>query len=325
MQAYYYQQYGGVSNLKLGQFPKPAPKKKEVLIEVKAVALNASDWEFLTGKPLYTRAWGVFRPKVQILGSDVAGQVVQVGEEVRQFKAGDKVFGDIMGKWGGLSQYVCVPESMLHLKPPSLSFIEAACLPQSAAIALQGIWNQLLVRKNSSVLINGAGGGSGLLAIQLAKLKGARVSAVDLGHKKEAMEKAGADICIDYRSQNITQEKDKYHLILDLAASHSMNQYKKILHKGGCYLMVGGPVSRILEVLSWGSMLSLAGSKKLKLLGIKPNRGFETLLDLLQSGKLKLFVDKLFDFEDVVEAFGHLGSQKACGKIVVNVSGGNEQ
>jgi NADPH:quinone reductase-like Zn-dependent oxidoreductase len=190
MKAVVYTRYGPPDVLRLADVATPVPKDDEVLVKVHAVSLNGSDWETLRGRPLYSRIGGLFRPGRHVLGSDIAGVVSAVGPRATRFAPGDEVFADILSHLGGFAEYVCVPESALAPKPAGLSYSEAAALPQAGAIALQGLDT---VTPASRVLINGAGGGSGMYGIQLAKLRGAEVTGVDNGEKLEFMRSLGAD------------------------------------------------------------------------------------------------------------------------------------
>jgi len=198
MKAVVYQRYGPPEVLALTDVTTPVPRDNEVLVKVHAVSLNASDWEGLRGKPLYARIMGPFRPRHRILGSDIAGRVEAVGPDATLFRPGDDVFGDILRYMGGFAEYVCVPQSVLAALPPGMTYEEAAAIPQAGAIALQGIQDRGRVQPGQRVLINGAGGGSGMYAIQLAKLHGAEVTGVDNTEKLESMRSLGADHVIDY-------------------------------------------------------------------------------------------------------------------------------
>ncbi len=191
MKAILYTEYGPPDVLQLKEIERPTPNENEVLIKIHAVSVNASDWECLRGKPLYARIGGLRKPQKRILGSDIAGRVEAVGTNVKQFKPGDEVFGDILGTMGGFAEYVCAPENMLALKPASMTFEQVAAIPQATVIALQGIRDKGQVQPGQKVLINGAGGGAGTFAVQLAKLYGAEVTGVDNPGKLEFMRSLG--------------------------------------------------------------------------------------------------------------------------------------
>ena len=206
MKAIVYERYGPPDVLELKEIEKPTPRDNEVLIKVHAVGVNASDWEMLRGKPLYARVAGLFKPRKKILGSDIAGRVEKKKKKVNQFKPGDEVFGDILGNMGGFAQYVCAPENTLLQKPAGMSFEEASVLPQAAVIALQGIRDKGQVQPGQKVLINGAGGGAGTFAVQLAKYFGAEVTGVDSTGKLDMLRSIGADHVIDYTQEDFTKK-----------------------------------------------------------------------------------------------------------------------
>ena len=199
-------EYGSPDVVKLEEVQKPTPADNQLLIKVHAVSINRSDWEGVVGKPLYVRIGGLFKPRDKILGSDIAGTVEAVGKDVRQFKPGDEVFGLMLNYGGGFAEYACKSEKALALKPAGMTFEEAAAIPQAAFIALQGIQDKGKVQPGQKVLINGAGGGTGAFAIQLAKLAGAEVTGVDNAEKLEFMRSLGADHVIDYTKGRFHQK-----------------------------------------------------------------------------------------------------------------------
>lgn len=311
--------YGLPDILQLKEVEKPIPKDDEVLIKVYATSINASDWEFLRGKPLYARLFGFLKPKFKILGSDVAGRIEAVGRNVRQFQIGDEVFGDILECLGGFAEYVCAPEKLLILKPASMTFEEVAALPQSACIALQGIRDKGQVQPGQKVLINGAGGGAGTFAIQIAKLNGAEVTGVDNTRKLDIMRSVGADHVIDYTQEDFTKNGKNYDLILDLAAYHSIFDYKRALSSKGVYFMVGGSVALIFQLLILGQWFSLIGGKKLGLIALKSNKDLSFIIELIEAGKIEPVIDKCYPLSQVPEALRYHGDGYARGKIVITM------
>ena len=233
MKAVVYTRYGPPDVLRLTDVQTPVPKDGEVLVQVHAVSLNATDWEVLRGKPLYSRIMGPFRPRHHILGSDIAGRVAAAGRNATRFRPGEDVFADIFSYMGGFAESVCVPETALAPMPAGMTYEEAAALPQAGAIALQGIHDKGQVQAGQKVLINGAGGGSGMYAIQLAKLNGAEVTGVDNSEKLEFMRSLGADHVIDYTRDDFTRNGRTYDLILDLAAHRPAFACKGSLMPGG--------------------------------------------------------------------------------------------
>ena len=315
--------YGPPEILQLKEVEKPTPKDNEVLIRVHAASVNASDWEFLKGKPLYTRMWGLLKPKNQILGSDIAGRVEAVGGKVKRFRLDDAVFGDILERWGGFAEYVCAPEDALMLKPASMSFEEAAAVPQAAVVALQGLHDKGKIQRGQKVLINGAGGGGGSFAVQLAKLSGAEVTGVDNMEKLDMMRSMGADFVIDYIQEDFTQNGKLYDLILDFVASHSIFDYKRALTSSGMYVLVGGSMTHIFQTLFLGLLISITGTKKMGILGAKPNKGLALMIELIESGKVVPVIDKRYPLSEVPKALRYLGEGHAKGKVVITMKHDN--
>ncbi|MFH2006248.1 MAG: NAD(P)-dependent alcohol dehydrogenase [bacterium] len=311
--------YGSPDVLRLEEVERPVPRGDEVLIRVRATSLNASDWEILRGKPLYGRIWGFFTPKVRILGSDVAGTVEAVGPQATRFAAGDAVYGDLFERWGGFAEWVCAPESMLRPKPGSMSFEQASALPQSGAIALQGLRDKGRVQAGQQVLINGAGGSAGTFAVQLAKALGAEVTGVDNARKQELMRSLGADHVIDYAQQDFTRNGQRYDLILDLVGRHSVLDFKRALAKRGRYLVVGGSMALILGAVLLGALVSLFTRKKMGLLALKVNQGLDVLEDHFRSGAVVPVIDRCYPLRETPEALRRLGEGRAQGKLVITV------
>jgi NADPH:quinone reductase-like Zn-dependent oxidoreductase len=318
MKVVVYTRYGPPGVLRLADVPMPVPKDDQVLVQVRAVSLNASDWEGLRGKPLYSRIGGPFRPRHHILGSDIAGRVVAVGRNATRFGPGEDVFADILSHMGGFAEYVCVPETALAAMPAGLTYEQAAALPQAGAIALQGIQSNGRVQPGQKVLINGAGGGSGMYAIQLAKLNGAEVTGVDNAEKLQFMRSLGADHVIDYTRDDFTRNGRAYDLILDLAAHRSAFAYRGSLRPGGRYLYVGGSVATLLQVLLGGPVIGRAGGKKIRLLAVRQGaQHLAPLVELCQAGKIATVIDRRYRLDEVPEALRYLGEGHAKGKIVI--------
>ncbi len=319
MKAIVRREYGPPDVLKMEDVDKPLPKENEVLVKIHATGLNASDFELLTGTPLYGRIWGLFTPSITVLGSDIAGTVEAVGANVTKFQLGDEVFGDIFESWGGLAEWVCAPQSMLRSKPKGMTFEQAAATPQSATIALQGLRDKGRIQAGQTVLINGAGGGGGTFAVQFAKAVGAQVTAVDRGEKLELLRSLGADEVIDYTKVDFTRNGRCYDLILDLVGHHSIWAFKRALAPTGRYLMVGGSVSLLFQVLLLGSVVSLITRKKMGLLAIKTNEGLEYAEELFASGDAKPIIDRTFPLAEVPQALRRLGEGRTLGKLVVTM------
>ncbi len=311
-------QYGSPDVLSLQQVDRPVPGKHEVLIRVHAASINASDTEGLQGKPLYARIDGPFRPRTKILGSDVAGTVESVGEGIEHFRTGDEVFGDTLYHGAGaFAEYVCVKETApLVTKPPHLSFEQAATLPQAAVIALQAIPKR--VQSGDKVLINGAGGGAGTFAIQLAKAAGAEVTGVDNEWKQEHMRSQGADRVIDYRREDYTKDRSRYDLILDLACHRSIFAIARALAPGGRYAVVGGSVAALLQAAALGPLLGR--KKRFGVLIVRPNKGdLERAAALVSQGTLAPAIDRIFPLAEAAEALRYVAEGRALGKVVISM------
>ena len=320
MKAIMYTRYGPPEVLQLKEVAKPTPKDDEVLIKVQAVSVNRSDWEGLRGKPLYARIGGLLRPRHHILGSDIAGRVEVAGRNVSRFQPGDEVFGDILGRLGGFAEYVCARESALAPKPATLTFEEAAAIPQSAVIALQGIRDKGQVQPGQKVLINGAGGGAGTFAVQLAKMYGAEVTGVDNTGKLDSMRSLGADHVIDHTREDFTKNGNQYDLILDIVAHRSVFSYKRALRSDGSYFLAGGSVATMLQILVVGPWIRATTGKKVRILAVRPNiEDVDFMKHLIEAGKVTPVIDKTYPLSEVPEAIGYVGDGRAQGKVVITV------
>ena len=320
MKAIVRHKYGSPDVLGLEEVQKPTAGDDEVLIEVHASSINDWDWGLLHGTPFANRVlYGLLKPRRQILGSDIAGRVEAVGRNVTRFRPGDEVFGDNVGRWGGFAEYVCVPEDALLLKPVTMTFEEAAAVPQAALLALQGLRDKGRIQPGQKVLINGAGGGAGTFALQIAKSFGAEVTGVDSTEKMDVMRSCGADHVIDYTREDFTRNGQRYDLILDIAAHHSVFDYKRALGPKGVYVVVGGPTARIMQVMSLGPLISISGSNKMGLLAHKPNKGLASMVELIEAGKVVPVINRRYPLSEVPEALRYFGEGHAKGKVVITV------
>jgi NADPH:quinone reductase-like Zn-dependent oxidoreductase len=321
MKAIVYTEYGSPDSLQFKEIQKPSPRDDEILIKIHAASVNRSDWEALTGKPLYARFGGLFRPRRHILGSDIAGRVELAGRNNRRFRPGDEVFGDILGHLGGFAEYVCVRGTALALKPASMTFEEAATIPQAGAIALRGIRDQGQVQPGQEVLINGAGGGTGMFAVQLAKLYGAEVTGVDHTGKLDFMRSLGADYVIDYTLEDFTKSGKQYDLILDLVAYRSVLTYQRALKPGGSYFMVGGSAATISQILFLGPWIRRRTGKIIRLLMVQTSpKDLVHISELYEAGKVAPVIDRRYPLKEVPEALRYLGEGHAKGKVVITVA-----
>jgi len=320
MKAIVYHRYGSPDVLKLEEVQKPTPADNQLLIKVYAVSINRSDWEGLTGKPLYARIGGLIKPNNKILGSDIAGIVEAVGKDVKQFKPGDEVFGLMLNYGGGFAEYACTSGKALVLKPADLTFEEAAAIPQAAFIAVQGIREKGQVQPGQKVLINGAGGGTGTFAIQLAKLAGAEVTGVDNAEKLELMQSLGANHVIDYTKEDFTKNGKQYDLILDVIAHRSVFAYKRALGSNGSCFVVGGSLATFFQILLLGPSIRRASGKNIRVLVVQTDpKDLIYMTNLIESGKVVLVIDKRYPFSETAEALRYLGEGHAKGKVVITV------
>lgn len=319
MKAIVYDRYGPPDVLRAEEVPRPTPAAGQVLVKVAAVSINLSDWETLRGTPAYARIAGLRRPRRRVLGSDIAGRVEAIGDGVAAFAPGDHVYGDNLILKGGFAEYAVAPASTLAPKPLGLSFAEASTIPQAGPIALQGTAG---AGPGTRLLINGAGGGSGTFAIQIAKRLGAHVTGVDNAAKLEFMRSVGADVTLDYRSEDFTRTDQRYDLILDLVAHRSMFAYRRALAAGGRYRCVGGTTRAMLRALTVGFVAGRATRRRMGVLAVKAGpEHFTSLTDLIVTGDVTAHIDRTFDLDDVPAALAHVGQGHALGKVVVTVDG----
>src|SRR4030066_52316 len=320
MKAIVYFQYGSPDVLNLEEVEKPTPKDNEVLIKVHAVSVNRSDWEGLIGKPLYARIGGLLKPRHPILGSDIAGRVEVAGRNIRQFQPGDEVFGETLRYRDGFAEYVCAPERALARKPARMTFEEAAAIPQAAVIALQGIRDKGQVQPGQKVLINGAGGGAGTFAVQLAKLHRAEGTGVDNTGKLDFMRSLGADHVIEYTREDFTKNGKQYDMVLDVIAHRSVFAYQRALRPNGSYFMVGGSVATMFQILLLGPWIKRTTGKKIRILAVQPNRNdLVFITELCKAGKVVPVIDRRYPLSEVPEALRYLGEGRAKGKVVITV------
>ena len=318
MRAVVYERYGSPERLELRDVPRPVPGAGEVLVEVVATSINLSDWEGLHGSPAYARLGGLLRPRRGILGSDIAGRIAAVGDGATRFSVGDAVFGDIMPRYGGFAEFVAVPDSMLAPKPAELSFAEAAALPQAAAIATHAV---ALAKPGARMLLNGAGGGSGSLAIPLAVQQGVQVTAVDNAGKLDFLRALGADEVIDYRRDDFTRH-GPYDLIVDLVARRSVFAYARALAKGGRCVMVGGTARTLIRMLTAGALLGVLTRRHLGVLFVRQGpSAFVPVAERCAAGEMQVHIDRVFPLDQVPEALAWHGEGHALGKVVVAVRG----
>lgn len=320
MRAIVYTEYGLPDVLQVKETEKPIPADDEILVKVHAVSANRSDWEGLIGNPLYARLDGLRKPRHRILGSDVAGRVEAAGKHHTHFKPGDDVFGEMENYRGGFAEYVCTRANAWALKPATLTFEQAAAIPQAGVIALQGLCDNGQLQPGQRVLVNGAGGGAGMFALQLAKLYGAEVTGVDNAGKLDFMRSLGADHVIDYAQEDFTNNGKQYDLILDLIAHRSAVAYARALRPNGRYFAVGGSVSTLLQILFLGPLIRPISGRDLHVLAVERNRkDLERITELCEFGSIVPVIDRRYPLHEVPEALRYLGAGRANGKIVITV------
>src|SRR5437667_3523587 len=323
MRAMVYHRYGSPDVLHLEEVPKPVPQHDEVLVKVHAASVNAGDWHLLRAKPFLMRlmGFGLLTPKHTILGSDIAGRVEAVGSNVTQFQPGDEVFANtVKYGFGGFAEYVSVPETVLVLKPTTLSFEEAAAVPQAALTALQGLRDKGHIQKGQKVLINGASGGIGTFAVQLAKAFGADVTAVCSTRTLDIVRSIGAHHVVDYTQEDFTRNGQRYDLILAVNGYHSISDYKRALNPGGVYVMTGGSNAQLFQAMLLGPLISRTGRQKMGNSAHKPNKkDLMFMKELLEAGKVTPVIDRRFLLRDVADAIRYLEAGHAQGKVVITV------
>ncbi len=324
MRAVVYTEYGPPEVLRLEEVEKPAPKDDEVLVKVHAAAANPLDWHFMRGTPLPFRlVFGFRKPKNTFLGADIAGHVEAVGSGATQFRPGDEVFGDVSGSGlGGFAEYVCAREETLALKPSNLSFEEAAAVPVAAITALQGLRDKGRIRSGQQVLVNGASGGVGTFAVQLAKHFGAEVTGVCSTRNLELVRSVGADRVVDYTREDFTKSGQPYDLILDAVGNRSVSDYARALSPQGRCVVVGfTTLAHLLQVASLGAWVSRRGRKKIGLIGAaKPNQtDLVFIKELLETGKVVPVIDRTYPLSETAEAIRYLEKGHARGKVVISI------
>jgi NADPH:quinone reductase-like Zn-dependent oxidoreductase len=320
--------YGPPEVLQLKEVERPTPRDDEVLVKVHATSVVYSDMAFVRGKPFLVRLMGsgLLKPRHKILGVDVAGRVEAVGRNVKQFQAGDEVFGDLSecGR-GGYAEYVCARENALALKPANCSFEEAAAVPESAVVALQGLRDKGRIQPGHKVLVNGASGGIGTFAVQIAKSFGAEVTGVCSTRNLEMVRSIGADHVIDYTQEDFTKNGRSYDLILATAGYRSLFDYKRSLSPKGIYVVTGGSMAQIFQPMLLGPWITMTGSKKMVNLSVRPNqKDLVFVKELLEAGKVKPVIDRRYTLSEIAEALRYYEEGHTQGKVVITVEHNNK-
>ena len=324
MKAVVYEKYGDLDVLELKEVNKPIPKENEILIKNHASGINFADSGLVRGKPFLGRLWqGLFKPKKHILGAEIAGIIESVGINVKRFKPGDEIFADIgdVG-FGGFAEYVAVPEKVVVLKPTNLTFEEAAVVPVAAVVALQGLRNHGKLQSGQKILINGASGGIGSFAVQIAKTLGAEVTGVCSTKKLDKLRSLGADHVIDYTKENFTQGEQRYDLILDNVANHSFSNLRRALTLQGIIIPNSGHsgMGYVIKAFLLSPIMRQQGNM---FLASSNSKDLDYLKQLIEDGKVTPVIDKTYPLSDTPEAFRYLEEEHARGKVVITVEQNN--
>jgi NADPH:quinone reductase-like Zn-dependent oxidoreductase len=319
MKAIVYTKYGPPDVLQLKEIEKPAPLDDEVLVKVHAASVNAYDWHTMRAKPFLVRlmGFGLLKPKNGILGADIAGRIEAVGKNAKQFQPGDEVFGTVRG---GFAEYVCAREEKLALKPTNLSFEEAAAVPMAALTALQGLRDKGKIQKGQKVLINGASGGVGTFAVQIAKSFEAEVTGVCSTTKMDLVRSMGADHVIDYTQEDFTRNGQPYDLILAANGYHSIFDYKRALGPKGAFVMTGGSMAQMFQAMFLGPWISKTGNQKMGGITAKiSQKDLVFLKELLEARKVVPVIERRYPLSQAAEAVRYLEEGHARGKVVITV------
>jgi len=324
-------EYGSPDVLQLREVGTPAPRDEEVLIKIHAASVNARDWRFMRAKPFFVRLMpgGFLQPKNKILGADLAGRVEAVGRNIRQFKPGDEVFGYLPSATGRgtFAEYVCAEENAITLKPANLSFEQAAAVPLAAITALQGLRDNGNIQPGQKVLIQGASGGVGTFAVQIAKAFGAEVTGVCSTRNLDMVRSLGADHVVDYRKEDFTRNGRRYDLILAVNGYHPISDYLRALGPEGVYVVAGGSMVRLFQAMVLGRRISRAGRQKVDVVSlVQKHEDLVFMKGLLESGKVVPVIDGCYTLSEASEALRYFEEEHAQGKVVLtvpNASGGD--
>jgi NADPH:quinone reductase-like Zn-dependent oxidoreductase len=316
MKAFLYDRYGPPDVLRMAEVEKPVPDADEVLVKVLGISVNPADWHSMRGKPLFSRlTLGLMRPKKRILGVDIAGQVEAVGSSVARFTPGDEVYANLLDHgYGGFAEYVSVPADMLSSKPANLSFEEAATVPMAAVTALQGLRHHGEIRPEQKVLVNGASGGVGSFAVQIAKAYGAEVTGVTSNRNIDLVRSLGADIVVDYTTTDFARSGERFDLILDTIGNRSVPDLRQALAEGGKAAVTGfTSIGKLMGV-------SLRGGKEISQVEAHvTTKDLDLLVELIEAGKVRPHIDRRYPFAEIPAAVAYLEQGHAQGKVVVGM------
>lgn len=319
MRAVRYERYGGPERLHVDDVPTPEPGPGEVLVRVRAASVNSWDWDLLRGRPLIARFGGLFRPRLPVLGADVAGEVVRVGPGVTGFAVGDGVHGDLAeAGWGGFAEFVAAPATAFRRIPDGIGFTDAAALPQAGGLALQGL-RLARVGSGDHVLVNGAGGGAGTLAVQLARRAGAEVTAVDRADKLDLLTRLGARRAIDLADPVAASAPPEggYDVIIELVARRRLRDYRRMLAPGGRFVIIGGRMRVIFATFAFGGAYGRDG-RSYRVLPAHANVGLEELDAMVAAGEVHPVIDAVLPLAETPGALRRIGAGDVHGKLVID-------
>lgn len=321
--------YGSPDVLQFREVVKPVPQEDEVLIQIHAASLNSRDLRMLRANPFFMRLipGGLFCPKNKILGADVAGRVEAVGRNVKQFKTGDDVFGYLPSATGRgtFAEYVCAKENLITLKPTNLTFEQAAAVPEAAMTALQGLRDKGNIQPGQKVLINGASGGVGTFAVQIAKVFGAEVTAVCSTRNLEMVRSLGADHVVDYTKEEFTRNGQQYDLILAVNGYHPISDYLRALGPEGAYVVAGGSMFQLIQAASNRNRISKTGKQRISVASlVQSQKDLIFMKELVESGKIIPMIDGCYPLRKIAEAFWYFEKEHAQGKVVITVEQDNK-
>ena len=322
MKAIVQTRYGSSDDLDLREIDRPEPGEGEVLVRVHASAVNDWEWGLVRGKPFYIRAFaGLFAPKkIPVIGCDVAGRVEAVGNAVEGVDVGDAVYGDLSeAGFGGFAEYLCAPAHALAPMPRNVTFAQAAALPHAGLLAYQALTRIAPLETARTMLINGAGGGVGVLALQMARRHPIEITGVDHGDKLDYLRSVGFDRVIDYTREDFTAAGRQYDLILDVKTNRSPFAYARALTPQGTYVTVGGTTPRLLQCLWLRRWIARRRDRHVRILGLKPNEGIEELTALVESGDMAPTVDSVHSLDEVPAAIERFGEARHHGKVIIGV------
>ncbi len=321
MRAFIIPHYGKPKDLQYREVENPTPKDDEVLIKVFATAINDWDWGLVHGDPFLIRLmYGLRKPKYNIPGTEVAGIVEAIGDKVTLFQVGDQVYGDLSTSgFGAFAELVCAREQALIKKPDTMPFEEAVAIPHAGMLAYQALFDLAKLKDGQKVLINGAGGGVGTLAVQMAKELKVEVTGVDSGMKLNLLQAIGYDHVVDYQKEDFTLSKHKYDVILDTKTNRPISHYSRVLQKGGHYISVGGEMKRIFQIMTTGAWYSSTQNQNIKVLGLKPNKDLMLMNEWFEEGKMKPILEGPFPMEEIPRLLQHFGHGNHMGKIVIGI------